>query len=162
MRKILFLISILALVVVVYFFFKPKSIHYHAGFQIYKDNALLDLSGLEYMNLKPCGEHDEILSPEEEQIEKAHLHDFTGDVAHVHREGALWSDLFKNIKIEINPAEAYINGQKTENILTVPIKAYDSIVIFEGENSDIETKLESRVTIEHIKEAESKSENCGS
>ena len=142
-----------------------ETIHYHAGFQVYIDNKLQDYSGLEYMNFKPCSE-DEYhtqLTPEEEQLEKAHLHDSIGDVVHVHRPNVVWGDLFTNISLEIDPnATAYINGELVENILEYPIRSYDSLVIFESESTNIEERLSLRVTKEHIVEAESRSELCGS
>ena len=140
-----------------------KEIHFHAGFQVYKDDALLDFSDFKYMKVEPCStsEHKE-LSAEEEELEKAHLHDNVGDVVHVHRENVVWGDLFKNIKTEIDSnARAYLNGKETENFLAEPIKAYDSIAIFEGNNTNIEEKLKNSVSKEHVVETESRSENCG-
>lgn len=138
-------------------------IHYHAGFQLYKDDRRVDFSDFKYMKVEPCSldEHDE-MSPEEEQLEKAHMHDGVGDVVHVHVEGSKWGDLFKNIGYEIGEVEGYVNGEKVEDILNYPIQAYDSVVIFEGKNTDIEAIVENRVTKEHMVETESNSENCGS
>jgi hypothetical protein len=144
---------------------EPEEVHYHAGFQVYKDNILQDFSGLEYMHIAPCSEdeHEEPHSPEEEQLERAHLHDNIDDVVHVHRDGASWGDLFTNIKVEVNPDKVYINGKLLEkDFLSYPIGVYDSAVIFVGKNTEIEDKLAGAVTKEHITEAENKSESCGS
>lgn len=140
-------------------------IHYHAGFQVYKDDVLQDFSGLQYMHLESCTEeeHKEEPSAEEEQLEKAHLHDGIGDVIHVHRENVTWKDFFENIKVDINSeASAYINGKEVENFQDSPINTYDSLVIFEGQNTDTNEKLQKAVSKEHIIETESKSESCGS
>lgn len=139
--------------------------HIHAGFQVYESDQQIDFAKLEYMQISPCSEdheeHDD-LTPEEEQIEKAHLHDMVGDVVHSHIEHATWGDLFQNIKYQILPnATAYINGEKVENILEKEITPYESVVIFVGENTDIENKLDGSVTREHIEEIEAQSENCG-
>jgi len=142
----------------------PEEIHYHAGFQVYKDNVLQDFSGLEYMHINPCSEKEsnKKLTPEEEQIEKAHLHDNIGDVVHVHRPDALWRDLFLNIKSPIDVVtSAFINNEPVEDILDYPINESDSVVFFVGENENIEEKLKSVVTRERIIEVENKSENCG-
>ena len=132
---------------------ETEEFHIHAGFKVYKDNELVDFSGLEYMKINPCLTGDGHAENEDEQIEKAHLHDNVGDVAHVHRENATWADLFMNIGYPI---------MGNEDLLASPIKAYESVVFFEGENSDIESKASSKVSREHILEVEGKSENCGS
>lgn len=146
-----------------FFFFRNSSppeekIHYHAGFQVYKDNTLVDFSDLQYMNLRPCGVSSE---KEDPQIEKAHLHDGVGDVVHVHRSDALWKDLFQNIKYDISGAEAWKDGQKQENFLTQSIQPNESIVFFLGSNDKKEEKVNNRVTLEKIKQVEQQSESCG-
>ncbi len=154
----------IALALASYFLFFRSSkpdIHYHAGFQVYVNNTLQDFSDLKYMQIKPCGGTFHF---EDEQIEKAHLHDNIGDVVHVHREGAVWADLFQNIKFEIPTSTefvGYLNGNRQENILTYPILPYDSVVFFSGPIVSMNQKLQARVTDDHIKEAESRSENCG-
>jgi len=139
--------------------------HIHAGFQVYENDQLVDFAKLQYMQISPCSEDHENeaeLTPEEEQIEKAHLHDMVGDVVHVHREDATWGDLFTNIEYEIYPdVTAYIDGEQVENVLEKEIAPYESMVILIGERTDIEGKLDSIVSKEHIKEIELKSENCG-
>lgn len=140
---------------------KPKEVHFHAGFQVYSDNALVDFSDLKYMNIEPCTDH--AAKDEDEQLEKAHLHDGVGDVVHVHRNGATWADLFKNISYPLKKdVVGYINGQKVVTILNRPIMAYDSAVFFLGENLDTKSKIGNHVTKKHIQETEQKSENCGS
>ena len=143
---------------------EPEEVHFHAGFQVYKDNQLQDYSGLEYMHLEPCNKEglEEEPTPEHEQEERAHLHDNIGDVVHVHRGNVIWRDLFKNINVEIDPdTKAYINGREISDFLNHPIKAYDSLIVLEGE-TELSNKLETAVTKEHIIDAESASENCGS
>lgn len=140
-----------------------REIHYHAGFQVYHDDTLKDFSLLEYMHIEPCTEEEheaETPSAEEEQIEKAHLHDFVPDVVHVHREGSTWQDLFTNLGYPIDPTAAYVNGEKVDNILNSPIRAYDSAVFFAGTNTDIEGKLQKAVNREHIEATEAEGESC--
>lgn len=169
MSKIIVGIIILIIVPLAIFFgIKNRSsendgVHLHAGFQVYVDGELQDFKDLKYMNFVPCGEHDEEKTPEEEQMEKAHLHDFIDDVVHVHREGATWGDLFKNMKYDINPQQVYINGDLFEgDFMNHEINAYDSVLILQGEVSDIDQKLQNAVTKEHIIETEKKSEYCAS
>lgn len=166
-RILINLVSIAVLLIIgaiVYFTIgRPqiKEIHYHAGFQVYADGALQDFADLKYMNLKPCGG---LLVREDDQLEKAHLHDNVGNVVHVHREGAVWGDLFKNIKWEIPAGKefvGYLNGERKEDLLNYPILPYDSVVFFSGKIDDLNHKLQARVTDDFMKEVEKKSENCG-
>lgn len=139
-----------------------EEVHYHAGFQVYVDNVLQDFSDDKYMTIGYCGEEDNHVDP---QLEKAHLHDSVGDVVHIHRSGAKWSDLFININYSFDSNKnisAYVNGEKVEDIFNYPIQAFDSIVIFVGDNGEVDNLLESRVDENHIKEVEAKSESCGS
>ena len=140
-------------------------IHYHAGFQVYVNNELQDFSGLEFMKLTPCSDHHaEDLTPDQEQLEKAHLHDANGDVAHVHRESPTWGDLFANMEYEFpdDSRVAYVNGERLESdFLDYPIEADDSVVIFVGTNSAIDDKLEHAVTLDRIRDVENLSEDCG-
>lgn len=167
-----YLLGLLALVsigaIIAYSANKPKEttteeIHYHAGFQVYIDDQLQDYSSFEHMKIEPCSaeEHEE-LTPEEEQIEKAHLHDGVGDVVHVHRSQAKWSDLFTNINVELeDEMTAYTNGTEVENLLEKEIQPYESVVILIGENTAIEGKLASAISRDRIVEVEGMSENCG-
>ncbi|OGK39727.1 hypothetical protein A3A74_04505 [Candidatus Roizmanbacteria bacterium RIFCSPLOWO2_01_FULL_35_13] len=164
-KKLVILSLILLLILIGIFIYQKKKqsvkkIHYHAGFQVYVDNKLQDFSGIKYMSIKPCGEEEEG-SEENEQIEKAHLHDKVEDVVHVEAEGAKWKDLFTNINYKIKPNKnltGYVNGKKIENILEYPIKSYDSIIIFSG-NVD-EKLIKNAVTRKKIMDVEKKSEAC--
>jgi hypothetical protein len=169
-RKILYLVLPFFILLVGWFgwmlkivYFPAKPIHFHAGFIVLKDNKQVDFSNIKYMHTKPCGNTTvEHTDPEEEQIEKAHLHDYVGDVVHVHRKGATWGDLFTNLKYPLDYAHvtAYINGQKTTNVQQFPIRAYDSLVVFIGKN-DIKLGLTKAVKKSHMQQVEKKSDNCG-
>lgn len=164
---LLFLISIGTIVTIILprTILKAKAVHYHAGFQVYKDGKLEDFSGFEYMHEKPCtvnGKPIEDPNPDE-QMEKAHLHDNDGDVVHVHREKARWKDLFQNIKYPIDThVVGYVNGKKVDNILEQPITQYESVIFFIGKNPDEQALLKKAVTVQRIKNVEKKSETCGS
>lgn len=143
---ITFVVSLFA-----YMTYAPKEtehIHYHAGFIVYIDGVKQDYSDYKYMNLTPCTQEESKPTKEEEQIEKAHLHDGVGDVVHVENEDGVWGDLFKNIGVSLP-------GQP--EILKQPIEPNSSVVIAIGQ----EVENPERVTIEHIKEIEVKSELCG-
>jgi hypothetical protein len=138
-------------------------LHYHAGFKVYIDDKLQDYSDYKYMNFVACSEHDTKKSKEEEQIEKAHLHDSVGDVVHVHRDESKWGDLFKNISVELpkdKSIKGFVNGVEVEDILDQPILADQSVIFVIGESSS--SHANEVIPIEHIREVEAKSELCGS
>ncbi len=143
---ITFVVSLFA-----YMSYTPKEvehIHYHAGFIVYVDGVRQDYSDYKYMNLTPCTQEELKPTKEEEQIEKAHLHDGVGDVVHVEQAGSVWGDLFKNIGVTL-PADL--------PVLSEVIEPNSSIVISVGTPVDKPEK----VSLEHIKEVEAKSELCG-
>lgn len=141
---------------------QSESVHYHAGFRVYIDDHLQDYSGYQFMNYTPCQEHDEKKSAEEEQLEKAHLHDSVGDVVHVHRDGALWGDLFKNIGVffpEEKSVMGYIDGVERTEFLSEPIEPYTTLIVSVGETED--SRREEKIERGYIEEVEAKSELCG-
>lgn len=144
-------------------FLPEKKVHYHAGFIVYKDNEKINFSDFKYMYEKPCtinGKDSE--DNENDQLERAHLHDNVGDVIHIEREGARWQDLFTNIKYSINYGKAtgYINGQKTDNFQSHSIEPADSLVVFIG-NNDVNKGLLQAPTKEYIEQMGKKSKTCG-
>lgn len=137
-----------------------EEIHYHAGFIVYVDGKQIDFSDTKYMNIIPCAAPGQEVK-EDEQIEKAHLHDNIGDVVHVEHEGSMWSDLFKNIHYDLpDSTKGYIDGVQVENILNQPITPYESVLFVTGSSDGVDTK--EIISREHIEEVESKSESCGS
>lgn len=142
---------------------KEKEVHLHAGFQVYVDGKLQDFSDIKYMHIEPCSTDSHKEENEDEQIEKAHLHDNVGNVVHVHREASMWNDLFTNINYPISKDfVGYVNGERVDDILNQPITQYESVVFFEGNTDNVEKKLETRVTKEHIQTVEKQGESCGS
>lgn len=164
-NKIALAISILVIFVLGFFVYRKyfilTDIHYHAGFRVFVDGTLQDFSGPEYMSLTPCSNEG---VQEDEQHEKAHLHDRNGHVVHVHRDGAVWRDLFVNINYPIEekkPFVAYVNGKRISNLLDEPIQPYDTAIVLIGRSGNHAPYLKQAVTRKEIEEAEKKSENCG-
>lgn len=150
---------------IIYFnkFIKSEEVHYHAGFQVYVDGELVDFSADKYMKEDPCVVAGTEVK-EDEQLEKAHLHDHVGTVVHVERTRAVWGDLFKNIRYSFDtqkPMVSYVNGEEVKDILRFPIKTYDSVVIIVGEHEDIQSYLRKSIQKTEILDAENKSEDCG-
>lgn len=168
MKKSLSFLLVLLVAVGAFFVLKPqplKKVHYHAGFQVYKDDLLVDFSDLKYMHIRPCNDEDEkeekYVDPKEEQTEKAHLHDSVPDVVHAHVDSGKWKDLFVNLKYEVSSdIKGFSNGQEIPNILSKKIEPYESVVFLIGKTSSIEAKLKDRVTKKHIQEVEKRGESC--
>lgn len=163
------LVDALIIGVVAYkFYTKPEKAHFHAGFKVYANGKLENFSDIKYMKITPCAldeNMDNEESPEDIQLDKAHLHDDIGDVVHAHVKGGAWGDLFTNIKYDIKArgdVEGYINGKAVEDILKYKIQPYDSVIILVGKNNDTDQYLQTSVTKDAIIKAEKMSENCGS
>jgi hypothetical protein len=163
-NKVAIFVSVVVIVVLGFFvyrkYFVLNDIHYHAGFRVFLDGAQEDFSGPQYMSLAPCSDQN---LQEDEQLEKAHLHDRNGHIVHVHRDGAHWKDLFRNIHYPIEgkgSITAYINGNRVANILEEPIQPYESVIILIGKHGDPKTYLQKAVTRREIIAAEKKSEDC--
>lgn len=140
---------------------KNEEIHYHAGFVVFENGKKLDFSDTKYMYIKSCtldGEEDESL--EDSQLEKAHLHDNVGDVVHVEGEGAVWGDLFANIKfpIDYSKVTGYINGYEEKDFQNKAINSDDSLVLFVGPVN--EKLLTQAVTAKYIEETAANSGPC--
>ena len=142
----------------------PKKVHYHAGFVVFENDKKKDFSDFKYMRIKPCLlDQNQKDSKEDIQAEKAHLHDYIGDVVHVESNDSKWNDLFKNLKYQINykDAKAYLNGQIVTDFQEIKINPYDSLVVFAGQEVDTDKFINQAVTKQHIIDSEIKSEDCG-
>lgn len=140
---------------------QPKIVHYHAGFLVYVDGKLQDFSGDQYMSIDFCSKDPAAEARKDPQKEKAHLHDNTGDVVHVHRDTATWEDLFRNIGYAFpsgSEVAVYREGSPGKFDLSLPIKPYDSVIIVSGSAAGAD--LTHFVTRQHIREVEKKSETC--
>lgn len=137
--------------------------HIHAGFIVIKDDEVFDFGDIKYMHAGTCGDqhYADDLSEEEEQFEKAHLHDLNGDVVHVHRKGATWGDLFQNINFEFSDnIFTYRDSEKIENILDKEIEPYEQIMIFDGNDGDFDDFREELPSYSRIVEVENTAESC--
>ncbi len=167
MKKILilFIIAVILLASSIVIFKKlltPQKTHYHAGFVIFQNNKKLIFSDTQYMFLEPCvlnSKHEG--SPQDIQIEKAHLHDNVGDLVHIERTGAIWKDLFTNTRYPLNYAmtTGYINGRQVNNYQFQSIKPFDSLVVFIGKNDP--KLLSQAVTKGYMIKIAKKSTTCG-
>src|SRR3989304_5982068 len=137
---------------------KKEQVHYHAIFQVYIDNKLINFGESKYMHVQYCTQDEKTREQQEdEQAEKTHLHDNVGDIVHVHRNNVTWGDLFINLKYQV-PGEAvgYINSEKAGNIFTTKIKPDDRVLILIEDNTDIQGKLDKLPSIDRIRQEEKK------
>ena len=144
---------------------KAEDVHMHAAFVLVENGQAVDFSAAQYMHIKPCGDSEsqgKKLSPEAEQLEKAHLHDGAGDIVHVHRAGATWRDLFMNLSVTLSSEiTGSVDGVAVEGILDRTITPYSRVLIVQGISTDTERFLSAVPTIERMKEVEQQSEGCG-
>lgn len=149
-----------------YFYFirshrTPEEVHYHAGFLVYVDGVLQDYAKDTYMRDVPCALPGK-KPVENDQIEKAHLHDNVGDVVHVERTGAVWNDLFINMGVDLpkdKPLTMYRNGAVVTDPMHAPILPGESVVFVIGSSSGVDQSK--TVGDDHIREIGAKSESCG-
>lgn len=147
-----------------YFKTRPREeVHIHAGFLVYVDGVQQDFTANKYMHLEPCAldEQNTKHSPQEEQLERAHLHDNVGEVVHIHRTGATWQDLFTNIGYAFPKDKSlvgYVNGKKVSNILNRAVNAYDSVIFVVGVDAYVD--LTKQVTKDYIINVENSKESC--
>lgn len=142
---------------------QEEKYHIHAAFHVYKNDALQDFSSFEYMSVQPCSVDEEVDRAHESLEDWVHLHDFVGDIVHVHRKGITWGSLFENLKYEFAAKPiGFINGTQVEDILDQEIVEYDRALIIEGRGTSLAARLESMPTVDDIKSQESISELCGS
>jgi hypothetical protein len=135
-------------------------VHYHAGLVVYVNGERQRYQAAQHMNYSLCSDHYTKKSSEEEQLEKAHLHDMIDEVVHVHRGGATWGDLVSNARLGLPTQEVmgYVEGVRVENILSLEIVPDSSVALVVGEMpQDIEYVEQS-----YIKEIGQKSELCAS
>lgn len=135
-------------------------VHYHAGFHIYEDGTQVDLSGLEYMTIQPCGVSHRHDNMKEYEASKVHLHDGVGDVVHVHAEGQTWRMLLDSLGLEAEKyRQTYREGVEV-SLMDDLIVPYER-VIFADENTEVtQSMIEGVPSIERIEEVENTSETC--
>lgn len=150
-------------------------VHYHAGFQVYVNDELQDFSNFKFMTVEPCNVDEEnegadaSLGQSEETVD---LHNGVGEVIHVHAPNMTWRNVAEYINVmggfgfteesaKNVPIVGYVNGEKADDIASYPIEAHDSVVIFVGENTNIEEKLLGRVTDERITAVDNSNDGCG-
>ncbi len=166
MRAALITTVVLGATAAVLFRFQPvehDEVHHHAAFSIYVDGAKVDFSDLKYTHVEPCTneEEHEPLSAEEEQLERAHLHDLVGDVVHVHRPGVVWGDLFENLSYEFGaPPVGYVDGTQIDDILNRPIEPDQRVLFVIGALADPAAAQAALPTVDYIRQAEAAGESC--
>lgn len=136
-----------------------EDVHFHAGFQVYRDNELIDFSGMEHMTIVPCSTED---AEEHSEDDFIHLHGEVGDVVHIHGPGVIWADVFEHLDIPVQThLIGYIDGEQISDVLLKPVEPYQSSVFFIDSTDDIQEKVDNRISRERIEEVEEQSEACG-
>lgn len=141
-----------------------NNFHYHTGFRVVVDGKLQNYDGGDYMHFTPCG-----IAPSKsltDPFERIHLHNYIGDVAHVHAEVVTWREFFQGLKmndlLSRDDVSVYISGVKVESGLDTLVNEYDSVLIVFGDEELIELDEQKYwASKEKIIEGESGVEYCG-
>ena len=162
MKKTIFLalssLLLITLVIIYWYSQKPRAVHNHASFLIFKNNKALNFSSKKFMEEDVCslpGQKDP------HDLEKIDLHDRIGDIVHVHRSDAQWLHLLNRIGLRPNSAMIfYLNGKRTDNLPTQLIRQDDRALVLIGKNTNITKKIQNVPEVTYIREIGSKSETC--
>ena len=135
--------------------------HLHAEFQVYIDGERKDLSGLDYMYFAPCRVYD-FGERELEEIDRAHLHDYVGDMVHVHDGGVTWRVLLTNLNFETEFFGYNKEGELIEGMIDKEIGSYDSVIFSNTELENIDELVGELKGADYVKEVEVVAVECGS
>jgi hypothetical protein len=137
-------------------------VHLHAGFKIFTDGQALDLSSDKHMHFSTCS--PDIDESDLTVKDKVHLHNNIGDVAHIHAENVTWRNLFESLELDLLEDQPlpvmYRNDSNDPDLLDKTIQPYESAIFIFGTADDVDSLRAMAVTIDSIKEAESKTEGC--
>ena len=139
-------------------------VHVHAGFKLFVGGELQDFSDFKYMNFETCSEDGEEEDHGDDPLANVHLHDYHGDIVHVHKAGIVWGQLFESLGVDVSHeviAGATVDGVPVETILDKDIRDLESVVIIVGPEPRDLSQLEP-VRRERILEVAKSSETCGS
>jgi hypothetical protein len=151
---------------------KPTSqahTHFHAGFQIYVEGKLQDLSTFKYMHFGKCGASAGTVDYSK-VTNRVHLHDNVGDVAHIHVDGVTWGNLLESINFQPArgtnfrfPPKFYLNGALVKDLESIEITSYDVAVFIYGDKQPSTAQIAKRaITRQRILDSEAIVESCGS
>ncbi len=156
MKKILIIVGILIAIFAYDYFHVP---HHHAEFQVYIDGERKDLSSLDYMYFAPCRVYD-FGERELEEIDRAHLHDYVGDVVHVHDDGVTWRVLLTNLNFEGELIGYNEEGVLVEGMMDEEISAYNSVIFSNTELENIHELVGELKGADYVRDVEVVAVEC--
>ena len=155
-RKLVILMIISALLGAMWFvLFRAITIdangpHYHANFHLYihGERELFE-EGIYYEEVSSCG------GSENDPKARVHLHDFIGDVVHVHDASSTWGNFFEVLGFVLGNNVLYVdgkayldtsdsklsfvlNGEVSQSVASKTIKSEDVLLISYGNESNTE------------------------
>ncbi len=151
---------LIALIFIAFFAYNYFTVpHYHAEFQVYIDGEKKDLSTLDYMYFAPCRVYD-FGERELEEIDRAHLHDYVGDVVHLHDDGVTWRVLLSNLNIEGDLLGYNKEGDLVEGLIDRVILPYESVIFSNTELENIDELVVDLKGADYVKEVEVVAVEC--
>ncbi len=157
MKKAVIIIATVIIAIFAYnYFYVP---HYHAEFQVYIDGERKDLSTLDYMYFAPCRVYD-FGERDLEEIDRAHLHDYVGDVVHLHDGGVTWRVLLSNLSIEGDLIGYNKKGDLVEGLIDRVILPYESVIFSNTELTNISELVGKLQGADYVRDVEVTAVEC--
>ena len=157
MKKPLILIALIFIAFFAYNYFHVP--HYHSEFQVYIDGERKDLSTLDYMYFAPCRVYD-FGEVELEEIDRAHLHSYVGDVVHLHDDGVTWRVLLTNLNFEGDLLGYNKEGELVEGLIDRVILPYESVIFSNTELENIVELVGELKGADYVKDVEAVTVEC--
>ena len=155
-KKIIITVAVIIAVFAYNYFHVP---HYHAEFQVYIDGERKDLSTLDYMYFAPCRVYD-FGERDLEEIDRAHLHDYVGDVVHLHDGGVTWRVLLSNLSIEGDLIGYNKKGDLVEGLIDRVILPYESVIFSNTELTNISELVGKLQGADYVRDVEVTAVEC--
>lgn len=155
---VLFLLGALSVIAVRFVTVKDTSVHYHANFSLYVNGQKDDFKSFTfYEEVQACSADDAT-----NVKAKAHMHNQTPDLIHVHAAGVTWGQFFANLGYGLsnkalttdkgvfvndqdgNHLSFILNGQPVALVANEMIKSEDTLLINYGkdDNETIQTRAD--------------------
>ena len=111
------------------------------------------------MYFAPCRVYD-FGERELEEIDRAHLHDYVGDVLHVHDDGVTWRVLLGNLNIEGDLLGYNKEGELVEGMIDKVIAPYESVIFSNTELENIAELVSELKGADYVRDIEVVAVEC--
>lgn len=145
-----FVVGMVVLIVLRFVMYKSPDVHYHANFALYVNGQQDKFDNFTFYEEVASCSGDDANNPKL----RAHMHDKTNHVVHVHASGVTWGSFFANLGYTLgnqviktdngiyasgqdgNKLRFILNGDDTESIANEVIRSQDTLLIDYGNTSE--------------------------